>query len=414
MIYIYRIILNIIIIFAPIIILIRIFKKKEHPLRFLEKFTFFSKQRRKGKLIWFHAVSVGELKSIIPLLRKLDRNMNISQILVTSSTLSSSELFKSLKFRKTIHQFFPIDNNLLTKRFLNYWSPNLAIFVDSEIWPNMLKNLKQKSINRILINARISKKSYFKWIKLGSFSKNLFQTFNYCYPQNFESKKHLKKLGVQNIKYLGNLKFIQNELMKEKLGKNLNYFLKSKKVWCAVSTHPGEEIICAKIHQLLCQKYKNLLLIIIPRHTFRIEGIRKELIDLKMITHIHSQKRKIHKDTNVYLVDSYGETEKFFEVCKIVFMGKSLTADGGQNPLEAARENCFILHGPKVSNFRDIYKYLDEQKISFKIKSYNQFLKMILFLLKNKNNPLNVRNKLKLIGHKILKNNIKEINSLIK
>ena len=202
--------------------------------------------------------------------------------------------------------------------------------------------------------------------------------------------------------------------MKEKLGKNLNYFLKSKKVWCAVSTHPGEEIICAKIHQLLCQKYKNLLLIIIPRHTFRIEDIKKELVSLKMIAHLHSQKREIHKDTNVYLVDSYGETEKFFEKCKIVFMGKSLTADGGQNPLEAARENCLILHGPKVSNFREIYKYLNKQKISFKIKSNNQFLKMILFLLKNKGNTLNIGNKLKLVGNKILKNNLKEINSLIK
>ena len=414
MIYIYRIILNIIIIFSPIIILIRLLKKKEHPLRFLEKFTFFSKERRKGKLIWFHAVSVGELKSIIPLLRKLDKNRNITQILVTSSTLSSAELFKSLNIRKAVHQFFPIDGNFLTKRFLKYWSPNLAIFVDSEIWPNMLKNLKQKSIDRILINARVSKKSYLKWKKLGSYSKNLFRSFNYCYPQNFESKKYLRKLGVQNLKYLGNLKFVQNKLIKKKLGKNLNLFLKSKKVWCAMSTHPGEEIICAKIHQLLCQKYKNLLLIIIPRHTFRVEYIKKELMDLKMITHVHGEKRKIHKNTKIYLVDTYGETEKFLEICKIVFMGKSLTADGGQNPLEAVRENCLILHGPKVSNFREIYKYLNEQKISFKIKNHSQFFKMMLFLFKNNDNSLKIIDKINLIGPKILKNNIKEINSFIK
>ncbi len=413
MIYIYRIILNIIIIFSPIIILIRLLKKKEHPLRFLEKFTFFSKERKKGKLIWFHSVSVGELKSIIPLLRKLDNDVNISQILITSSTLSSAELFKSFRFKKAIHQFFPIDNNFLTKRFIKYWSPNLAIFVDSEIWPNMLRNLKQKSIKRILINARISKKSYLKWKKLGSFSKNLFQTFNYCYPQNLESKKYLKKLGVQNLKYLGNLKFIQNDLLKKSLDKKFKFFFKSKKIWCAVSTHPGEEIICAKVHQMLCEKYKNLLLIIIPRHTFRTEDLKKELTDFKMITHVHSQKKKIHKDTKIYLVDTYGETEKFFEICKIVFMGKSLIAEGGQNPLEAARENCHILHGPKVSNFREIYNYLDEQKISFKITNNNQFLKKILFLLKNKDNTSKVKNKLNLIGLKILKNNIKEIDSLI-
>ena len=413
MIYIYRIVLNIIIIFSPIIILVRLLKKKEHPIRFLEKFTIFSKKRMKGKLIWLHAVSVGELKSIIPLLTRLDKDKSISQILITSTTLSSAELFKKFKFKKIIHQFFPIDNNFLTKRFLKYWSPNLAIFVDSEIWPNMLKNLKKKSIIRILINARISQKSYGKWKKLGSFSKNLFQTFNYCYPQNLESKKYLKKLGVKNLKYLGNLKYVQNNLNKKSLDKKLKNFLKSKKIWCAVSTHPGEEKICANVHQRLCKIYKNLLLIIIPRHTFRTENLKKELSNFDMINHVHSEKKMIHKDAKIYLVDTYGETEMFFENCKIVFMGKSLIAEGGQNPLEAVRENCLILHGPNVSNFKEIYSYLDNQKISFTIKNMSQLYKKLVFLLNNKDNSLKVKNKINLIGSKILKNNMNEINSLI-
>ena len=145
MIYIYRIILNIIIFFSPIVILIRLFKKKEDPVRFLEKFTFFSKKRKKGKLIWFHTVSVGELKSIIPLLNQLEKNKKISQVLITSTTLSSSQLFQSLRFKKIVHQFFPIDSNFFTKRFLKYWSPDLAVFVDSEIWPNLIFLASPKS-----------------------------------------------------------------------------------------------------------------------------------------------------------------------------------------------------------------------------------------------------------------------------
>jgi len=416
MIYIYRFFLNIILIISPLIILIRLINKKEDPKRFLEKFTIFSKIRKKGKLIWFHTVSVGELKSVLPLLKRLEKDKNISQILITSSTLSSSRMFYNLKFKKTIHQFFPIDNNFITKRFLKYWSPDLAIFVDSEIWPNMLKNLKKKNIKRILINARISKRSFKKWKILGSFAKDLFQTFNFCYPQNQESKEHLKKIGAFNIKFLGNIKFIQNEINQNSLEKNFKRFIKSKNVWGAISTHPGEEKICAEIHLSLLKKYKNLLLILIPRHTNRINDIKKELINFDQYIHVRSEKKPINKNTKIYLVDTYGETDLFFEISKIVFMGKSLSKInlGGQNPLEAARKNCIILHGPKVSNFNEIYNYLDKQKISISVKNKNQFLNKMMFLLKNKSNSKKIQNKLNKIGTQILKLNLKEIRSFIK
>ena len=140
MILVYRLLINLVVIFSPLIILIRLIKKKEDPIRYKEKFTFFSKKRRKGNLVWFHGASVGELMSVIPLIEKLEKNKNIKQILVTTSTLSSSKIFNKFKFRKTIHQFFPVDTNYQSKKFLNYWKPNLAIFIDSEIWPNMLTN----------------------------------------------------------------------------------------------------------------------------------------------------------------------------------------------------------------------------------------------------------------------------------
>ena len=147
MIFFYRTIINLIIILSPLIILIRLLKKKEHPIRFKEKFCFFSKKRKQGKLIWFHGASVGEILSIIPLIEKLEKNKNINKILITSSTLSSSNIFLKFKLKKTIHQFFPIDSNFIIKKFLNYWKPSLAIFIESEIWPNMITESKKRISN---------------------------------------------------------------------------------------------------------------------------------------------------------------------------------------------------------------------------------------------------------------------------
>ena len=145
---IYKILIIFIILISPFILIIRILKNKEDPIRFTEKFTFFSKKRVKGKLLWFHSVSVGEFLSIIPIIKNLEKNPEINQILITSSTLTSSILFKKFQFKKTIHQFFPIDSNFFTNRFLDYWKPSLAVFIDSEIWPIMLDTLKKKKLIR--------------------------------------------------------------------------------------------------------------------------------------------------------------------------------------------------------------------------------------------------------------------------
>jgi 3-deoxy-D-manno-octulosonic-acid transferase len=144
MLFIYRILINLIILFSPLIILVRVIKNKEDKFRFKEKFCFFSKKRGNGKLIWFHGSSVGEILSVIPLIEKLEKKKRINKILLTSSTLSSSKILSKFKLKKTIHQFFPIDSDLLTKKFLSYWKPSTAIFIESEIWPNMLINVKKK------------------------------------------------------------------------------------------------------------------------------------------------------------------------------------------------------------------------------------------------------------------------------
>ena len=412
MIYIYRILINFILLISPIIILIRLVSKKEDPKRFLEKFGFFSKKRKRGKVLWFHTVSVGELLSIISIIDKLEKDKKISQILVTTTTLTSAKLFQKFNFKKTIHQFFPIDNDLITKKFIEYWKPCLAIFVDSEIWPNMLTNLDKQSIKKILLNARVSKRSYRKWKLLGKFSENLFKKFDYTFPQNLESKRYLKKLEVKKIRFLGNLKFSQKKILNDKLDKNLIKLIRTKKVWCAASTHDGEENICLKVHNRLIKKYKNLMLIIIPRHIVRVNSILKDISALNLKPHLHSNKGDTDPKTNVYLVDTYGETELFFNLCKNVFIGKSLTTFGGQNPLEPARHNCSIIHGPNVSNFTEIYEFLDRKKISIKVKNESQLYSKIYKLIGRKNS-VNIKDKINFIGLKILNKNLMEIKSLI-
>ena len=146
MLVIYRFLINLVLILSPLIIFFRLLKKKEHKIRFKEKFCFFSKKRTKGKLIWFHGASVGELQSVVPLLEKYEKNSEINQILVTSNTLSSAKVMEKIKLRKVIHQFFPIDTNYFSSKFLNYWKPTKVIFIYSEIWPNMLCNFIKKKI----------------------------------------------------------------------------------------------------------------------------------------------------------------------------------------------------------------------------------------------------------------------------
>ena len=414
MILFYRFFINLIFILSPLIILIRLFKKKENSKRFKEKLGFFTKHRSKGKLIWFHGASVGEFQSIVPLLEKLQKSKKISQILITSNTVSSSKVISKIKLKKISHQFFPIDNDLIIKKFINHWRPSMAFFIDSEIWPNTLINLNKEKIPTLLINARITKKSYNKWIKFKNFSKFIFNKFDLCLSSNKETVNYLKKLGAKNIKYFGNLKYSQSENEKIEIDSQTIKFISRKTVWCASSTHNTEEKFVGLVHNRLKKKYKNLLTVIIPRHIDREEKIKDQLLNLGLKVHTHEPKTRIHRDTDIYLVNSFGKTKSFYSVIKNVFLGGSLIKHGGQNPLEAVRYNCNILHGPNVSNFNEIYKFLHRQKISKRVINLNQTINILYELFDSKKSQKNIKNKINKIGQKILKKNIDEINLILK
>jgi len=411
--YIYRFLINLVLVFSPFIILFRLFKKKEDLFRFKEKFCFFSKKKIKKKLIWFHGASVGELMSIIPLVQKFEKINTIDQILITTSTVSSAKVFEKFKFKKTIHQFFPIDTNFISNSFLDYWKPSLAIFVDSEIWPNMLLNIKKKSIPAILLNARITNKSFKRWKLFGKFSFEIFNCFTKALPCNKDTYNHLKYFNLKNIKFIGNLKFSQKENYKLIVPKKVQEFFSKKTFWCAGSTHNKEEIICINVHKKLKKKYNNFISIIIPRHINR----KLELISLfeenGLSVHCHSSKKKISNKTDVYLVDTYGESSLFYKLCNVVFIGGSIVKHGGQNPLEASRLGCKIIHGPNVDNFKDIYKLLSKLKISKEINSTENLLKNIDTQIKlNKNSNLIIK-KIERTGKKIMELTLKEFKEVL-
>ena len=176
-----------------------------------QKICLFNKKRQKGKLIWFHGASVGEIKSVIPMIEKLELNSEFKQILITSNTISSSSIINNLNFKKTVHQFFPIDANLLSNKFINFWKPSEVIFIDSEIWPNTLQNLNRRKIPVFLLNARITKKTFKRWMLFKMFAKKIFSYFSVCYPANQETKNYLKNFNVKKIKFIGNIKYAQSK-----------------------------------------------------------------------------------------------------------------------------------------------------------------------------------------------------------
>ena len=410
MLFIYRILINFIFILSPLIILFRLLKKKENPIRVKEKLGLFSKKKLHGKLIWFHGASVGELQSVVPLVEKFEKDRNIKQILITSNTLSSSKIIKNLNLKKVVHQFFPIDTNFISKRFINYWKPSKVFFIDSEIWPNIILNLKEKKIPIILINGRITKKTFKRWKYLSSFSSKIFSSFNLCLASGTKSFFYLKKLNASNIKLIGNLKFSQSENKITKLNNKLMIFLKNKKIWCASSTHQSEELICGMVHLSLKKRIKNLITIIIPRHVERSMQIKKELEKLNLIVHVDEPKYKINPNTDIYLVNSYGKTKKFFTLSKNVFLGGSLIDHGGQNPLEAARFGCNVLHGPNVHNFSEIYEFLEKNRISHKVLNQNAMTNSLRYLFNKKTQINKIQKKLKFKGKDILNKSFKEIN----
>ena len=406
--------------FAPVYLYFRKIRKKEDSIRYKEKLAKINIERGDGFLIWFHVASVGEAMSILPLIAGCIKEKKINRILITSITLSSGKILEK-RFNnnpKINHQFLPLDIISLINKFLDHWKPNLSIFIDSEIWPNLILKINEKKIPLLLVNARITKKSFDRWKLVIGFAKNIFGKFDLCIASNNESENFLKILGSKNIKNYGNLKFsnIKNDI--KKLDLNFLNKIKNRKVWCAASTHPSEEIICAEAHLKIKKNYNNILTIIIPRHIDRVKAIKEELSKFNINVLLVTELNNFDDKTDILLVNSYGEALKFYDISKYVFLGKSLVQslikDSGQNPIEPARLGCKILHGPYVSNFSETYNYLKKLGITKEVNDSNKLsLSLIEELQKDKPKNHEIALKIENYGQNILNNVIMELKKYI-
>ena len=409
----------------PIIVLIiylRTFLKKENKIRYKEKIfsSKFNPQRNLNKkLIWFHASSIGELLSIIPIIDELNNINKNLEFLITTVTLSSANLFekKLSNYSNITHRFFPVDNQFLVSFFLKTWKPNLVCFIDSEIWPNFLFSIRNKKIPLILLNARITKKTLNKWKIFPMFAKKIFNNFDLCLASSEESKKNLEELGIKNISYIGNLKFCSKAKF-DKINETNKLILNDFNVWCAASTHKGEEEIIIKTHNYLKEKIKNLKTIIIPRHIARTADINSLIIKYNLTSQILNDKEDINKKAEVIIVNSFGVLEKYYDYCKNVFVGKSmlkkLESVGGQNPIEPAKLGCKIFHGPYVYNFKEIYEFLNSNDIAIQVHNEQDLSSKLLESFESKDiSSTRYIDNLEKYGDKILTETIGNIKNYI-
>ena len=397
--------------------------KKEDQVRYKEKIfpsSFRSNRNNEKKLIWFHAASIGETLSILPVIIEMNKIQKNIDFLITTVTLSAANLLKKKldQYNFISHRFFPLDTEDLSEKFLDEWRPSLVCFVDSEIWPNFLFKIKEKKIPLVLINARITKKTFKKWNLFPNFAKKVFNNFDLCLPCSLDSNKHLEKLHVKKLFYIGNLKFsvkINRENIKEF---NIKV-LENLKVWCAASTHEGEELIAIKTHLEIKKKFKNILTIIIPRHINRVPAIRDLMNKFNLNVQVLNEDDAIDTNKEILIINSFGSLSRYFSLCKNVFIGKSLIKKlshiGGQNPIEAAKLNCKVYFGPYVYNFQEVYDFLKTNNMAEQINNeYELASKIIKKFEKPKIIEKQNINFINNYGDKILQHTIEELNKLFK
>ena len=406
-----------------ILIYVRSIFKKEDKVRFKEKIfsSHFNVQKNgKKKLIWFHAASIGECLSVLPLINEISHKHKNINFLITTVTLSSSKLIerKLKQQHNIIHRFFPLDFENLAENFLDAWRPDLICFVDSEIWPNFLFKIKEKKITLLLINARLTKKSFRKWKMVMNFAKKVFNNFDLCLTSSEESKNNLVKLEVKNLKYIGNLKYSVQNTFDEIEGENKK-ILNNYKTWCAASTHEGEELIVLKTHLEIKKKYNNTLTVIIPRHIDRSLYIQNLSKKFNLISQILNDDDLINPRSEILIINSFGVLPKYYNYCKNIFIGKSLIKEkqnvGGQNPIEAAKLGCKIFHGPYIYNFQEIYERLKSYGIS---EIINNEVELAEKIIRNFSNPSVINqqqvNLLDEYGQQILKETAAEMEMFLK
>jgi 3-deoxy-D-manno-octulosonic-acid transferase len=327
---------------------------KEDVNRFNERIGRPKLPRPEGKLIWLHGASVGESVSMLPLINTILETYPDTHVMVTTGTVTSADVMQKRLPERAFHQFIPIDNPRFTTRFVKYWHPDVALWFESEFWPAVLSSIKRKNIPLILINGRISNKTFKRWQQFDFICKELLDCFTFCLGQSEEDAYRLRVLGAQNTDCLGNLKYAGLPLpIDEKSKEEFLSAVGDRPLWLASSTHDDEEIRLAKVHQRLKEKFSNLLLVIAPRHPNRGEEIATKIKEMGLSVALRSKNEHLTSKTDVYIADTIGEMGLWYDVARIVFVGGSLVPHGGQNFIEPSRVRDAVLVGPHMHNFTD-------------------------------------------------------------
>ena len=347
--------------FAHYLLNRRLQRGKEDPLRVAERRGETTARRPAGTLVWVHGASVGELTAALPLIGCLrDRGLSV---LVTTGTVTSAEVASKRLPPGVIHQFVPLDTPTFVGRFLDHWHPDLALFVESDLWPNTIVAGARRRIPLIVINGRLSARSYDRWRYLPGTIEALLQRLDLCLVRTTDDAERFDALGAPRITTTGNLKLDVPPLPVDaaKLTK-LTAALAGRPVIAAASTHLGEETAIIDTQRRLRSTFHGLLTILVPRHPERGASIANAITSAGLKVALRSRDQLPQTGTDVYIADTVGELGLIYRVAPIVFMGGSLIPHGGQNPIEAAKIGAAILHGPHVSNFADIYAALDRAK----------------------------------------------------
>jgi 3-deoxy-D-manno-octulosonic-acid transferase len=343
---------------APVLIKQRLKNNKEDPARLDERRGISQIERPAGPLVWIHGASVGEVLAAAALIERL-RALGM-RILLTSGTVTSAEIIAKRFPTDIIHQYIPYDSPRFVARFLDHWKPSLALFIESDLWPNLIISAAKRRLPMVLINARMSQRSFPRWQKFSATIGALLGRFEICLAQSETDAERFSALGSRSVVVTGNLKLDVQAPPGDavKLDK-LMAVTRGRPIIVASSTHPGEEEIILETHKTLTSFFPKLLTVIVPRHAHRGADIAQMITVAGAQVALRSREELPHAGADIYVADTMGELGLFYRLSPVVFMGGSLVPHGGQNPIEAVKLGASVVHGPHVFNFTDVYEALD-------------------------------------------------------
>ena len=344
---------------APLMLAWRTRRGKEEPDRRLERYGQASTPRPAGFLAWFHAASIGETNAVLPVIDTIAVEDPHIRLLLTTGTVTSAKLARARLPQGAVHQYVPLDHQAYVQAFLDHWCPDLAVLVESEIWPNLVLETKARGVPLVLINARMSFRSFRRWRGQQGLSRPLFSAFSLVLAQNERLAQRFAALGVPQALGVGNLKADAPPPPADLAGhKRLGAALSGRTAWLAASTHPGEDDMVAMAHLAMKKMRPDLLTIIVPRHPERGPLIARLLAGANLTVALRSAGKLPEASTDIYIADTIGELGLFYNLVPVAFIGGSLVPHGGQNPVEAIKLGAAVLTGPHWRNFADAYDEL--------------------------------------------------------